>query len=106
MEELELTEIFKGYGSVNTVTIITDKVTGESQGYGFIEMSDRAGAEQAIKALDDATIDERKISVRIADDTKRAASKVFTTKATDPPGYAKVEKTPVAAKKKRPRIPR
>ncbi|SRR5260221_11283956 len=107
MEESELAEIFNTYGEVNTVTIVTDKETGESQGYGFLTMFDRAGADKAIAALDGATIDDRQISVRIAEDKKTAASKVFTTKTSklpEAPNYRKVEKPTGVTKKKRPRI--
>lgn len=68
MEEIELVEMFTIHGIVNTVTIITDKDTGASKGYGFITMADDAGAQRAIAAFDGATIDDRTISVRIADD--------------------------------------
>jgi RNA recognition motif-containing protein len=106
MEETELAEICSVYGHVNAVTIVTDMETGMSQGYGFIEMADQAAAERAIATMDGATIGERKISVRIAEDKRETASKVFTTKSPSlptTPKYVMVEKPTVAAKKKRPR---
>jgi RNA recognition motif-containing protein len=107
MEETELSEFFNAYGQVSSVTIVTDKESGVSQGYGFLTMIDQDSADRAIAALDGATIDDRQISVRIADDKKAAASKVFTTmpgKKTDEPKYVKVEKPATLTKKKRPRI--
>ena len=72
MQEIELVEMFSIHGTVNTVTIVTDKNTGESKGYGFITMTDDAGAERAIKALDGATIDDRTINVRMAEEQHSA----------------------------------
>lgn len=68
MDQTELLEIFSLHGVVDLVTIVTDKRTGESLGYGFIHMNDAAGAQRAINALNGAEIDERLISVRIADE--------------------------------------
>ncbi|MDB5116227.1 MAG: hypothetical protein JWQ79_1719 [Mucilaginibacter sp.] len=72
MQEIELVELFSAHGAVNTVTIVTDKDTGESKGYGFITMTDDAGAERAIQAMDGATIDDRTISVRLAEEKQPA----------------------------------
>ncbi|MBD1362656.1 RNA-binding protein [Mucilaginibacter sp. ZT4R22] len=72
MQELELVEMFTAHGTVNTVTIVTDKTTGDSKGYGFITMTDDAGAERAIHALDGVTIDDRTISVRMAEEKQQA----------------------------------
>lgn len=67
MDKTELLELFSLHGLVDLVTVITDKETGVSQGYGFIHMNDEAGADRAIAALNGAEIDDRKITVRIAD---------------------------------------
>jgi RNA recognition motif-containing protein len=72
MEEIELVELFSAHGTVNTVTIVTDKNTGESKGYGFITMTDDAGAERAIQALDGIMIDGRTINVRFAEEKQTA----------------------------------
>ena len=68
MQEIELVELFSAHGTVNTVTIVRDKNTGESKGYAFITMTDDAGAERAINALNSATVDGRTISVRFAEE--------------------------------------
>lgn len=47
----QLRQIFAAQGTVNSATVITDKFSGASRGFGFVEMSDAEGA-QAIKALD------------------------------------------------------
>lgn len=67
MDKTELLELFSLHGMVDLVTVITDKETGVSQGYGFIHMNDEAGANRAIAALNGAEIDDRKITVRVAD---------------------------------------
>ncbi len=70
MQEIQLVELFSLHGIVNTVTVITDKETGEPKGYGFITMADVTGADRAIQALDGAEIDGRTISVRLAEEKK------------------------------------
>jgi len=68
MDEVEMVELFSTYGAVANVTIVTDKVTLASKGYGFISMADQLGAERAITAMNGATIDNRTITVRFAED--------------------------------------
>ena len=48
-DELEL--LFKEYGAVQTVKIISDMFTGESKGFAFVEMKDKAAAQKAIDEL-------------------------------------------------------
>ncbi|GAA4916345.1 hypothetical protein [Mucilaginibacter defluvii] len=67
MDEAELAEICHQYGHVASVKIITDIDSGQSKGYGFINMVDELSAAALIKALDGGTIDDRTISVRPAD---------------------------------------
>lgn len=59
------------YGTVNTVTIVTDQNTGESKCYGFVTMTDQAGAQRAIAALDGSSIGERRINVRLTEEKKK-----------------------------------
>lgn len=49
--EDELREVFNGYGQVTSVTIIKDKMSGRSRGFGFVEMADDGEAQNAIQAL-------------------------------------------------------
>lgn len=49
----ELREAFGAYGEVESATIITDRETGRSKGFGFVEMQSNAEADAAIKALND-----------------------------------------------------
>lgn len=72
MQEIELVELFSAHGTVHTLTIITDKNTGESKGYGFITMTDEAGAKRAILALDGVKIGGRIFNVRFAEEKQPA----------------------------------
>jgi RNA recognition motif-containing protein len=64
--EDELRDVFAGYGEVSSVTMITDKFTGQSKGFGFVEMPTQADAEKAIKALDGTAVKGRNIKVNQA----------------------------------------
>ena len=57
----ELRESFEQHGQVNSCKIISDRDTGRSKGFGFVEMSD--GGENAIQALNDAEVEGRKLVV-------------------------------------------
>jgi RNA recognition motif-containing protein len=72
LQEVGLVELFSAHGTVNTVTIVTDQNTGESKGYGFITMTDDAGAERAIQELDGMQIDGRTLNVRFAEEKQPA----------------------------------
>lgn len=63
LDEEELKEIFEEYGEVSTVKVITDKFTGKSRGFGFVEMPDVETAKKAIEDLNGAEIDGRTIVV-------------------------------------------
>lgn len=64
--EEELKNLFKEYGEVISVTIITDKYTGRSKGFGFIEMSNDEEATRAMENLNDTEMHGRKIKVNQA----------------------------------------
>ena len=66
VNEEELKEIFKKYGEVMTVIIITDKYTGSSKGFGFIEMLNDEEANKAIDNLNGTEIRGRKVIVNQA----------------------------------------
>lgn len=66
VNEEELKEIFKEYGEVMSVTIITDKYTGGSKGFGFIEMLNDEEANKAIDNLNGTEIRGRKVIVNLA----------------------------------------
>lgn len=62
----ELREIFSAHGEVADATVITDKFTGQSKGFGFVEMPSQSEAEAAIKELDGITLQGRNIKVNQA----------------------------------------
>jgi RNA recognition motif-containing protein len=64
--EDELREKFSEYGEVSSVSIITDKFSGQSKGFGFVEMSNNADADNAIKGLNETPVGGRNIKVNQA----------------------------------------
>ena len=63
VQDEDLREFFTPYGEVSSAKIITDKVTGKSRGFGFVEMPDDEAAKKAIAELDNGTVDGRAIKV-------------------------------------------
>ncbi len=61
-----LREVFEAYGEVSSAKVITDKYSGRSKGFGFVEMDDDAQAQAAIDQLDGAEIDGRAVRVNEA----------------------------------------
>src|SRR5436190_23464557 len=64
--EDQLKSHFAAYGEVTSAKVIMDKVTQRSRGFGFVEMSDDASGEKAIKELNGAHVEGRAISVTVA----------------------------------------
>lgn len=62
----KLEEIFGEFGEVDSAQIITDRDTGRSKGFGFIEMPDDEAAKAAIEQLHDTDIDGRNVTVNEA----------------------------------------
>ena len=58
-----LREVFEGFGGVDSVSIITDKFSGRSRGFGFVEMPDTAEAQKAISDLDGKVFLGRNLTV-------------------------------------------
>lgn len=72
LQESELKEFFEEYGEVSAVRIITDKYSGRSKGFGFVEMPDDTQARKAIEELDGAEVDGRTIVVNQAEEKKES----------------------------------
>lgn len=64
--EEQLQDLFSAYGTVETARVITDKYTGQSRGFGFVEMSTESEAQQAIEALNGSQLDGRELVVNEA----------------------------------------
>jgi len=69
--EEELKSIFTEYGEVASLNLITDKFSGQSKGFGFIEMPNNAEADQAIKALNKSMLKGREIKVNQAEERRK-----------------------------------
>jgi RNA recognition motif-containing protein len=66
--EEDLRELFERYGPIQSVQIITDRETGRSRGFAFVEMQDAASASKAIEALDGRDFGGRNLRVNEAND--------------------------------------
>jgi RNA recognition motif-containing protein len=64
--EEDLTSMFSQYGEVSSAKIITDRETGRSRGFGFVEMSSEEEGKAAMGALNNKEIEGRAISVTVA----------------------------------------
>lgn len=62
----DLLELFSQYGKVVRAQVISDKETGRSRGFGFVEMESEEEAQKAIEALNGATHENRQLTVNIA----------------------------------------
>ena len=60
----KLREVFEEYGTVSSASVVTDRETGRSRGFGFVEMED--GAEAAINGLNGTDLDGRALTVNEA----------------------------------------
>jgi RNA recognition motif-containing protein len=64
--EDELRELFSAYGPIESVRIITDKFTGQSKGFGFVEMANGEDAKKAIEAVNGMKLNGRTLIVNDA----------------------------------------
>ncbi|HCC70490.1 MAG TPA: RNA-binding protein [Bacteroidales bacterium] len=66
VNEDDLQALFEEYGTVNSSKIITDKYSGKSKGFGFVEMENDSEANEAIKNLSGSVMENREIIVNEA----------------------------------------
>jgi RNA recognition motif-containing protein len=64
--DAQLQEIFSAHGTVESARVITDKFTGRSRGFGFVEMSSSEEAQRAIQALNGTDLEGRSLTVNEA----------------------------------------
>jgi cold-inducible RNA-binding protein len=64
--EDQVRQAFEAHGTIERVTIVTDRDTGRSRGFAFVEMADDSQADKAIAALNGAEIDGRSLNVNVA----------------------------------------
>lgn len=66
VETDELRSIFEAYGEVSYARVVTDRETGQSRGFGFVEMSDDNEGREAIEQLNEAEVRGRTLVVKEA----------------------------------------
>jgi len=64
--ETEVREMFEQFGAVDSVAILTDRETGRSRGFGFVEMGDNGEADRAIQNLNGKNLGGRPLNVNEA----------------------------------------
>ena len=64
--ESALSELFGGFGEVTSVNLITDRMSGRSKGFAFVEMTEYDAAQEAINQLNGKEVDGRSIKVEEA----------------------------------------
>jgi RNA recognition motif-containing protein len=62
----DLKEMFSPYGNVQSAEVISDRETGRSRGFGFVEMESQEGMEQAVRALHESDCQGRSLTVNEA----------------------------------------
>jgi RNA recognition motif-containing protein len=62
----DLRELFNEFGEVRSASVISDKVTGQSKGFGFVEMQDNSAADMAVKELNGRQVKGRALKVNEA----------------------------------------
>ena len=70
VNEDEIREVFAEYGEIASLNLIKDKFSGQSKGFGFIDMPNNSEADKAIKALNKSTLKGREIKVNQAEPRK------------------------------------
>jgi len=64
--EAELRDLFGAHGAVEKITLVTDRETGRSRGFGFVEMADASAADKAIAALNGTDLGGRTLTINEA----------------------------------------
>lgn len=75
--EERLSELFSEFGEVVSATIIKDRDTSQSKGFGFVELSDEADSDGAISRLSGKEVDGRRVRVNYAEEKRESAGRNF-----------------------------
>ena len=76
--EEALRTLFSAYGTVNSAKVITDKESGQSRGFGFVQMDAVAEAEAAMNGLDKKEVEGRTMSVNVARETTSLKKRTYS----------------------------
>ena len=71
LSDTQLSDLFAEHGTVDSAKVITDRETGRSRGFGFVEFEDEGNAEAALQALDGKDMGGRALRVNEAQDKER-----------------------------------
>lgn len=71
MDTRDLKEMFELYGSIVSAKVVTDYGTGKSKGFGFVEFTSKAEAQEAMQLLNGKTILGKLLTIKPAEDQKR-----------------------------------
>jgi RNA recognition motif-containing protein len=75
--DAQLQDLFSTHGTVESARVITDKFTGRSRGFGFVEMASNEEAQKAIQALNGTDLDGRNLTVNEARPQEKRAGGGF-----------------------------
>ena len=89
VKDEDLKQFFTPYGEVSSAKIIMDKMTNQSRGFGFVEMSDDAAAQKAVTELNGSSIDSRTIKVTEARPKEEKPSRNFSSGFNNSRSYNK-----------------
>jgi len=79
VRDADLGGLFKDFGTVSSAKVITDKLSSQSRGFGFVEISDDNVAQKAIKELNGVMVDGRPIKVSEARPKENRSNRDFTS---------------------------
>ncbi|GGD19551.1 RNA recognition motif domain-containing protein [Flavobacterium orientale] len=88
IEEADLRESFEAYGAVDSVKVVTDKFTGRSKGFGFVEMPNDEEGQKAIDELNGATVQGRAIVVNKSEPKPEGERRSFNNNRSGGGGYS------------------
>ncbi len=74
IDDSGLEVLFAKHGEVDSASVVTDRETGRSRGFGFVEMQNAQHAQEAISSLNGTTIDSRELKVNEAQDKPKRQS--------------------------------
>ncbi|MFH1767087.1 MAG: RNA-binding protein [Patescibacteria group bacterium] len=66
VDDAALEALFAPYGEITSARVVTDRESGRSRGFGFVEFANEEDAKKALEALDQSEVDGRAINVSIA----------------------------------------